>query len=202
MANKSPTFVTPAGVAVYPHLNRPDVKFHDLGIYKADVAVEVEDAKELMNKLMAYYKQTAGQAANKFDNTMFTLQTDEDGEPTGKVVFKLRVKNRMTKKGDLWDRKPKMFDASLTPLTDVNPYGGTVMKVNFEAYAWSTNGKSGVSLQPVAVQIIELQEGDKQGGANAAGFGFEATEGFKAEGTQDFVKDDTVADDSDDDGDF
>ena len=177
MSNKSPRFATPVGRAVYPHLNRPDTKFHDLGIYKADVSVPVEEAKELMGKLTDYFKQNVGTAANKFDNTMFKLDVDEDGEPTGTVTFKLRVKNRMGRDGSVWDRKPKMFDASLTPCPEANPWGGTEMRVNFEAYAWDAGGKKGVSLQPVAIQIINLVSG---GGASAEGFGFEATEGFSS----------------------
>lgn len=180
MANNSPRFTTPKGKAVFPHLGRPDTKFHDLGIYKADILVPVEEAKDLMDKLCAFYKNETGAAANKFDNTMFKLDVDEDGEPTGNVMFKLRVKNRMTKAGDLWDRKPKMFDAQLTPCPQANPYGGTEMAVNFEAYAWNAGGKQGVSLQPVAIQITNLVDG-KSGGGDAGGFGFEATDGFTAE---------------------
>lgn len=193
---------TPVGVAVYPHLSRPDTKFHDLGQYKADILCSVEEAKPLMTKLLEFWKMNTGSAANKFDNFMFTLDTDEDGEPTGKVLFKLRVKNKLSRDGSVWDRKPKMFDAALTPCNSANPYGGSKMAVNFEAYAWSTkDGKKGVSLQPVAVQIVELVSG-KQG--DAGDFGFAATEGFVADNDATaFVETPaTTMDNSSDDGDF
>lgn len=198
----STKFTTPVGIAVYPHLNRPDTKFHDLGIYKADVKVSVEEAQPLMATLMAFYKENVGTAANKFDNTMFSLETDEDGEPTGDVTFKLRVKNRNGRDGSVWDRKPKMFDASLVPCPNANPFGGSTIAVNFEAYAWNMSGKKGVSLQPVAVQILKLKEGGNND--NASSFGFTATEGFQADSVaSEFVATAPVAssDDSDD-GDF
>ena len=198
--SNSPKFTTPKGVAVYPHLGRPDVKFHDLGIYKADLSVPVDEAKPLMDKLCALYKQATGTAANKFENTMFKLDVDEDGEPTGTVMFKLRVKNKMTKKGDLWDRKPKLFDANLTPCNDVNPFGGSIMKVNFEAYAWNAGGKQGVSLQPIAVQIIELKS--KADAGDASGMGFDKEDGFTAEPAAAAFVAEAPASDNDDDGDF
>lgn len=172
--NQSPRFSTPKGVAVYPRLARPDVKYHDLGIYKADLLVDMADAKPLLVKLSEIFKAHTGKAVNKFDNSMFNVETDEDGEQTGKVLFKLRVKNRMGRDNEVWDRKPKLFDAMATPCPDAKPYGGSEMIVNFEAYAWDMSGKKGVSLQPVAIQIIKLESG---GGQDAGGYGFEATPG-------------------------
>lgn len=195
-------FTTPKGKAVYPHLKRPDVKFHDLGQYKADILVPIEEAKPLMQKLLNMWKMECGTAANKFDNFMFTVETDEDGEPTGQVLFKLRVKNKLRKDGEIWDRKPKLFDASLTPCPNANPFGGSTMAVSAEAYAWSTkDGRKGVSLQPLAVQIVNLVEGKDN--ADAGGFGFEATEGFVADNdAAAFTPAPTMDSDDDDDGDF
>ena len=177
MSTKNPRFHTPKGRAVYPRLSRPDTKFHDLGIYKADIMVPVSECRELLNTLTAFHKSHVGQAPNKIDNPMWKLELDEDGEQTGEVIFKLRVKNRLGRDGEVWDRKPKMFDASLAPCPDAVPKGGSEFIVNFEAYAWDAGGKKGVSLQPVAVQIITLVSGDE---GSADGFGFKATDGFSA----------------------
>ncbi len=89
----------------------------------------------------------------------------------------------MTKSGQLWDRKPTLFDAALKPI-QVNPWGGTTMVVSMSVYCWNAAGKSGVSLQPVAIQIIDLVEG----GSNAA-FGLEATDGFDGSTVAAFVDD-------------
>lgn len=174
MANKR--FTTAPGAGVYPRLKTPDTKFDELGIYKADVAIPLAEAEELMAELSAIYKAHTGKAAKKTENTMWYLETDDAGEETGNVVFKIRVKNRMTKKGELWDRRPKLFDASLKPI-DVNPYGGSIYSVFFEVYEWDAGGKKGVSLQPIGVQVIELRSGD---GPSGAAMGFQAQEGYSA----------------------
>ncbi len=175
MSNRqSPSFKTPKGIAVYPRLARPDTKFHDLGIYKADLLVDMTEAKPLLVKLGDMFKAHTGKAVNKFDNSMFTVEMDDDGEQTGKVLFKLRVKNRIGRDGEVWDRKPQMFDAMTTPCPTAKPFGGSQMIVNFEAFAWENGGKKGISLQPIAIQILKLVEGEQQ---SSSSFGFEANEG-------------------------
>ena len=193
---------TPAGVAVYPRLKTPDTKFDDLGIYKADVAVPLADAEPLMEQLAAAFKKHTGKAPKKAENTMWLMEVDEAGEETGNVIFKLRIKNRISKKtGEIWDRRPKLFDASLKPI-DVNPWGGSKMVVSFDVYEWDAGGKVGVSLQPVGVQILELKTGT--GGADASAMGFQKQEGYsgtseaKAAGLSDDEDDGDVNDDEDD----
>lgn len=167
---------TPVGTAVYPRLKTPDTKFDELGIYKADVAVPLADAEPLMKRLQEIHKSHTGKAAPAADNTMWTKETDEDGNETGNVVFKLRVKNRLNKKSEVWDRRPKQFDAALKPI-DVNPWGGSKMIVSFDVYEWVSGNKKGVSLQPVGVQILDLKTGS---GPDATSMGFSAQDGYVA----------------------
>lgn len=165
---------TPPGIAVYPRLKTADTKFDELGQYKADISIPKAQAKDLMTELQAIHKAHTGKAAKASENTMWYLETDEAGEETGNVVFKIRVKNRMTKKGDLWDRRPKLFDAALKPI-DVNPWGGTEYIVSFDVYEWVAGDKKGVSLQPAGVQILNLVTGS---GPDASSMGFQAQEGY------------------------
>lgn len=170
---------TPVGTAVFPALKRPDTKFDELGVYKADLAVPLSEAEGLMAELTAIFKAHTGKAPSKADNTMWYLEEDkESGEPTGNVVFKLRIKNRIGKDGKPWDRRPKQFDARLKPI-DVNPWGGTKMVVSFDVYEWNSGGKKGVSLQPVGVQILDLKTGN--GGADPAAMGFATRDGYVAD---------------------
>jgi len=186
---------TPKGTAVFPSLARPDTKFDELGMYKADLSVPLQEAKDLMGKLSEVFKRHTGKAPNANENTMWYKQTDKDtGEETGNVVFKIRVKNRMTKSGQLWDRKPVLFDAALKPI-QVNPWGGTEMIVSMSVYAWNAGGKMGVSLQPQAIQIINLVEG------GTSSHGFEATEGFDGSTVSAF-EDDVIVPTADDLADF
>lgn len=165
------------GVAVYPALQRPDTKFDENGTYKADVSMPKEKAKAAMQELAAIFKAHTGKAPKATNNTMWCYETDEEGEETGNVVFKCRIKNRLNREGKLWDRKPALFDAALKPAGDINPWGGTVMAVSVSVYCWEAGGKKGVSLQPRGVQIIELKTG---GGSDASSMGFAAQDGFVA----------------------
>ena len=199
-------FSTPIGTAVYPRLKTPDTKFDELGIYKADIAIPLVDAEPLMAQLQALHKAHTGKAAAVADNTMWTVENDDSGQPTGRVIFKLRVKNRLNKKGELWDRRPKLFDAALKPV-DVNPWGGSKLVVSFDVYEWIAGVKKGVSLQPVGVQIIELVSGE--GGADASAMGFKAAAGYTApvatsyDGDEEEVGDTSPADDEgDESGDY
>ncbi len=166
----------PPGTAVYPRLKTPDTKFDELGMYKSDVAVPLADAEPIIAQLSEIHKAHTGKAPKKSENTMWQLETDEAGEETGNVVFKCRIKNRMNRKGELWDRRPKLFDAALKPI-DVSPWGGSVLINSVDVYCWDAGGKKGVSLQPVGVQVLKLVEGD---GGSASDYGFGAKDGYTA----------------------
>ena len=197
MADK--VFSTPPGIAVYPRLRTPDMKFDELGIYKADVAVPKAEASGLIKELQAIHKDHTGKPAKVSENTMFMDEVDDEGNETGNVIFKLRIKNRLNKKGEVWDRKPKQFDAQLRPI-DVNPWGGSKMVVSFTVYTWNAGDKKGVSLQPQGVQILELVTGT---GASPEGMGFKAQEGYsgysEGAGETDDVSEDDAEGTSDDD---
>lgn len=204
MADKRLT--TPPGFAVYPRLKTPDTKFDELGQYKADIAITLAEAEGLMDSLQATHKAHTGKPAKKAENTMWYMETDDSGEETGRVIFKIRVKNRLNKKGELWDRRPKLFDAGLKPI-DVNPYGGTKYAVSFDVYEWTAGDKKGISLQPAGVQILELVSGS--GDVNPSAMGFAAQEGYSApeyEGVDDFTSESEGVDDdgtnTPDDGDY
>jgi hypothetical protein len=94
------------------------------------------------------------------------------------------VKNVALRDGSTWSRRPKLFDTSAPPQPiDVQPWGGTKMVVAFEVYAYDKPRK-GIKLQPVAIQIVDLVEG--QEGGDLDSFGFEEMElGFKHDGTAD-----------------
>ena len=198
MTIKQIKMTTPKGSAHYPHLKRPDTHFHDQGIYKADLLVPKKDALPLMEKLAKHYKSITGSDLNMSKNSMFEEYVEKDsGKNSDQILFKMRIKNRLTKTGEVWDRRPKMFDSELTPI-DVDPKGGSQMKVSFELYAWEASGKKGVSLQPVAVLITQLNTGQSD---NASDYGFEKEDGYVAEKVEtEFVDDPDVEDDED--GDF
>ena len=171
----------PLGRAIYPSLKRPDTKFHELGIYKCNISVPLQEATDAMETLSQIHKKHVGKVPAKAENTMWKMEIDEEtGEETGNVIFKCSVKNVQRRNGEVWDRRPKQFDAKMNPV-DLDPLGGSEIYISASVYEWSAGGKKGVSLQPLAVQIINLVE---RGGADAESFGFAAKEGF--EGTTEY----------------
>lgn len=165
----------PKGMAVFPHLSRPDTKFNPMGIYKTLVAIPLQEAESTMKELAAIYKGHVGKVPAKSDNTMWRMELDEEtGEETGRVLFKLSVKNVELKDGSIWDRKPKQFDAKLNQVQE-NVATGSEVYVNADVYTWDAGGTKGVTLQPLAVQITKLVS--YGGGIDASAFGFEAVDG-------------------------
>ena len=162
---------TPKGIAKYPWLTKADTKFKQEGEYKVDLIVPKKDVATLIADITAVRDQFAAQEkAKKKAALPFAEETDDNGKKTGNVVLKFRVK---AKTGD-WDRKPKLFDVRGNRVTDVSVGGGSSIKVSFDIYPWNVASLGcGVTLQPVAVQIIDLVEFDGSGSAGDFGFGEE-----------------------------
>jgi hypothetical protein len=153
----------PVGIARFPHLNRPDTKFVEAGAYKANVAVSHERAAPVIKRLQEIAKAELGKALPKADNSLWKEETDDNGDPTGMVMFKCSVKNVITKDGNLWDRRPVQYDSNLNKVNE-NIYGGSELAVACDVWAWEYSGKKGLGLQPTAVQIHKLVEGPEGGG--------------------------------------
>jgi len=187
------------GIAVYPALNTPDTKFHDLGMYKADVRVSLEDAKPHMDRLSKLFKEWTGKELKPAKTNLWKFEESDDGERTGNVIFQCKVKNVMTKKGDVWDRKPKQYDTQNNVINE-QVWGGTEYVVGAEVYTWTAGADKGMSLQPVAVQIIDLvgPSGDSDGGFDTMDSGFVG--GFNAEPDDEPVV--AAGDDDEDNTDF
>lgn len=160
MSKESIKLMTPRGAAVYPAIDRKDTKFDDNGVWKADIALSKEAAEPLIKKLQAIFKSHTGKVAPVSKNSMFYKETDkETGEETGRVIFKLRVKDRVLKDGSPWERQPKVFDGAgqlVSPIPAIG--GGSEYKVRFEVYCWDTGANKGVSIQPTDIQLLKLVE--------------------------------------------
>ncbi len=186
---KNPMFTTPAGIAVYPWLNKPDTQFDADGVYKVDLKMPVEDGQELIamidkaikEQFQAKLKEITKPKDKKALCTKhkpYEMVEDDDGNETGEVLFKFRM-NAVVRPKDKepWEQRPKVFDASRKELKpSPRIFGGSTLKVAFQINPYyAANDKSAsVSLRLVAVQIIELVEG----GASAEYYGFGQEEGY------------------------
>lgn len=197
---------SPRAILVFPRLNRADTKYNEHGTYSADARLDMSEAstKALLEQISKHYKAHTGSAHPKFaprkdKEAVFYFDQNDEGEfDKSSVVLKLRAKNMMTKKGELWDRKPKLFDAKGKPLSgSLKVGGGTSAKVAFEIDL-GTITKTGVKfvrLIPTAVQIIDLVE---FGNESASAFGFGEEDGFSADDdeNEDFSNENSTEDNS------
>lgn len=184
----SPVIYLPKGEAVYPALRRPDTRYDELGIYKCPVRVKEADAKEAIKELQRIAKEWTGKVLPVDKNNCWEFELDEEtGEKTGYVIFKNKARNKMRKDGKLWDRKPVVIDAKRNVIPDdVNPWGGSTVRVKCEVYlSQNKDGKKGVSLQPLAVQVLKLVEGGTGGAPDLSGFD-EDEDGFTVGDREDF----------------
>lgn len=196
------TYRTPRGIAVYPRLDTPDTKFHDLGVYKADLRLTGAAAQELIDMIQEIAVKEMGEklpvsdaivkVKGKYrpneDNSCFQPEFDkETGKMTGDWVFYFKAKNhevkdKKTGEVRLWERKPAIFSASGKKVTKVKIGGGTEYAVVFEVYVGKVStGEPFMSLQPMAVQVYKLVEYKGGGDATAADYGIEASDGWDPE---------------------
>lgn len=138
------TFTTSKGVAVYPHLNKPDFAFNADGVYSTKLRMSPKDASELVEAVKAAANDEFGKAAN---TARLPYTVDQE---TGDLIFIAKSKFA-----------PKMVDSSGHLIADASKpqvYGGSVIKMAGTIYPYSAGGNKGVSLQLAGVQLVSLAD--------------------------------------------
>tara|TARA_R100000995_G_scaffold35444_1_gene16169 strand:- start:1226 stop:1843 length:618 start_codon:yes stop_codon:yes gene_type:complete len=185
MAQQNEKVVSPVGVSQYAWLTQPDTRFDENGHYKTNLIVSTDDATELTNaidnarqKAVELAKEKAKGKKIKEADAPYTEELDDDGKPTGNTIFKFKCKAKIVAKdGTIIPNKVALFDAKGKPMTDVNVWSGSEIKVSAELIPYYTAMVgAGVSMRLRAVQILKLVEG---GGGNAKGYGFDKQEGYE-----------------------
>jgi hypothetical protein len=180
-------FVTPKGVAVWPHLNTPDTKYvTDGGEYHVKLRIPADEAQPLIEQLEDYRKQYLAEAIRKDPKIkqykmadIYEEEVDDQGDLTGNYLFKFKQKAVInTRAGTTLNMKVALFDSQKKP-TDVQIGGGSVIRVAAAAggYAMPSTKSVGLYLRPSAIQIIELA-----GGAGAGADVFAVEDGFVGDG--------------------
>jgi hypothetical protein len=170
MANK--TLTTPAGIARFPSLNRPDTKFSEVGVYKVNLEMSSEDAEPFIKQIEALFAEFLDDKKRELKKDKLKLHAAPWEDNDGLVQLKLKVpamgKNKET--GEEYSRKPTLFDAAGKE-EDVNIGGGSKLKVAVVPYCWYTASLgAGITLQPKAVQVLDLVTWGDGGSAQAYGF--------------------------------
>jgi len=198
MATKSAAIVrgvTPAGVAVYPRLNRPDDKFNkDNPKYKLKLRLDPADdgVQEFLDKLteLAAISVAEAKTANpKAARTMipqepFMQDEDDEGNLTGFVLVSASTNSlfKDSNTGKTVATRPDVVDAKKRPVNmdQVNIGGGSVVRVAYKTNPYYVPGTkaAGVSLLLTAVQLLKLVA---YSGSGADAFGTE-DDGYEFDG--------------------
>ena len=184
---KNTRYTTPAGIAQYPYLTKPDTKFNPDGEYK--LSVEIKDPN-LSAPIVAFLdaESAASVAKAKKENPGKKIKEGDVpysvNDDTGAVTVKFKLKAKVTPKvGDPFEQRPALFDAKGKPIgADAKIGGGSKVKVAYELVPYYTAiAGAGISLRLKAVQVINLVE--FSGGASSEAYGFGQEEGYEAEDT-------------------
>lgn len=169
MAQK--TITTPAGIARYPHLNRPDKKFSEIGEYKVNLELPANEAEPFIKQIEALFGEFLAEKKRELKKDKLKLHAAPWEENDGSTMLKLRVKAvGKSKEGEEFSRAPKLFNASGEIISD-NIGGGSKLKAAVVPYCWYTASLgAGVTLQPKAIQVLNLVTWGDGGSASAYGF--------------------------------
>jgi hypothetical protein len=198
--SKKQMYYSPVGIAAYPWLSKPDIKFDPDGVYQVNLITDKKGAKQLKDLAEPYKPQPGG-----FDPVKKEFVKDDQGvsKETGKytTTFKLNAVGKSGKTGDTWSQKPVIFDSNGNRVHGkVNIGAGSTIQVSFEMNPY-TQGKGGVSFRMKGVRVYDLVEYQ---GADSQEWGGEVPEGVeksfvvnKDEQEWDEDEEDTVEDNND-----
>ena len=158
------TNISELGEAIYPHLNKPDVKFNENGEYKVNLKIPEDKAKGMIAIYEKAIQDSISEAEAKLNGKKVKLAPKPYSIENGQAVFKYKMKatgiNRKTK--EPFSQRPALFDAKKNPLnpSSCNIWGGSKMKIAYVLRSYYSPALgAGVTAQLKAVQIIELVEG-------------------------------------------
>mgnify|MGYP001592100613 CR=1 FL=1 len=182
---------TPKGEAQWPKLFVPDTKFVAGGEYSMKLIIREDAAESLMEMLDAEastqynkaVKQNPKKKAKITKRTPYELEVDDEGDETGNVEFKFKMKaNVELKNGDSFSQKPAVFDAKGRPIIkEISIGSGSIMRAGFELvpYFMSSTNEASVSLRLKSAQLIDLVE------YSSASNPFGEEEGYTVEDNED-----------------
>ena len=157
------TRVSVVGESIYPHLNKPDVRFNDWGEFKVTLKVGKQDASAMVklfdqaieDNLATAEKEAKGKTVKSAPKP-YKIEGDN-------VFFKFKMKasgvNKKTQ--EKFTQRPQLLDSKKNPIApSTSIWGGSIMKIAYQPVPYFTPMLgAGVSLRLKAVQVIKLVEG-------------------------------------------
>lgn len=170
---------TAIGTAQYPWVNTPSTKFVPEGEYSCNIILTKEEGESILKKvepiLEKKQQEQAEESGKKVKTYELPIQLEGD---TYVLKAKLKPVNGKRKDGTEFTRSLGLFDSKGNPWDRaVMIRGGSKVRLNVRPKTWfSPLLGAGVSLELLAVQVIELADGELSSQA-AESFGFTEVEG-------------------------
>ena len=152
--------VTPVGKAVYPHLQNPDTRFNDNGLYQCRLHVDEAGFNEFSAQIKALYEK-----AYKVECTIKDTEVEKSKSNPLKVTadgnFEIYAKQesmKQTKTKGLLQFRVAAYNAKGTKIQMPAVGSGSELKMAVEPHFWYVKNKFGMTLRLRSVQIIALKE--------------------------------------------
>ena len=160
------TRVSVVGESVYPHLNRPDVRFNDYGEYKVTLKVGKQDAQSMVKLIDQAIEENLATAEKEAKGKTIKPAPKPYKIEGDNVFFKYKMRASGTNKktNEKFSQRPALFDAKKNPIpASQSIWGGSLMKVAYQLIPYNSPAiGAGVSARLKAAQIIKLVEGKDQ----------------------------------------
>ncbi len=178
------TNISEIGEAIYPHLNKPDVRFSEAGEYKVTLKVAKSDATAMLKLYNSAIEDALKLAEQNHKGKGIKNAPKPFTEEDNFVFFKFKMKatgvNQKTK--EKFSQRPQLFDAKKNPIPlSTIIWGGSKMRVAYNLVPYYTPMLgAGITARLKAVQVISLVEG-KDSNLFSKEDGYETTPEPKAE---------------------
>lgn len=165
----------PFGEFIWPALVEPDTRWKPEGEYTTRIKYDGSTAESIRAKLLEFQKKAEAEYRSKIEDKRILkalkladlplkAEEDEEGEPTGNYLLKVKRKaSGVTKAGKEWKATIPIADASgrLVKTKGLTIWSGTEGRVKCEVFGWysAKDKEIGITLQIAGVQIKKLVTG-------------------------------------------
>ena len=153
---------SPRGVAEYPYLTEPDVVFNPEGLFHTKLVCKKSDCAKIIKDIddmiaLEVKKQHDLDPKKKVKKAPLPYEI-KDEEVT--LNFKMKAQGVRKSDGKSFTQEPHLLNADLSEFDKTQTiWGGSILKITFEPYAWNMPIGIGCTLRLKAVQVLELVTG-------------------------------------------
>lgn len=176
-------------------INKPSTKFNPDGVYSINILIPAEEGEKLLKEMQEIKRQqykTFGKGSTAQEITRLKpyiiVEKNDDGEivkeiPDAEGRFLLKASEKAITKckdGSIYNHTIGIFDAKGNPCRDLSIGEGSIVRLGLDIAGYTVAGKTGLSVQLKAVQVIEYKA--YNGTASFSNYGFTTEEdGFTFE---------------------